>query len=97
MEMETKVQNQILKSKQQIESNKKSISSSREILERFYKGFKNFESMHLGENFIVFKMPSPSRVPNAIEKAEQHIAENNLPLQVVGGKHNLNTFLVKTI
>jgi len=95
--METKVQNQILKSKQQIESNKKSISSSREILERFYKGFKNYGSIHVGENFIVLKMPNAGRVKSAMEKAEQHIAENNLPLQVVGGKHNLNTFLVKTI
>lgn len=95
--MEAKVQNQIQKSKQQIERSRQAIASSRELLDKFRKGFRGFESMHLGENFIVYKMPTPNLVKSAMEKAQQRISENNLPLQVTGGNHGLKHFIVKTI
>jgi hypothetical protein len=87
----------IQSSRKMIDSSKQSIKSSREILESFYKTFRNFQKMSVGENFITYKVPTTNQVAGAVEKAEKLIAEKNLPLQVVGGKYPLKHFIVKTI
>jgi len=70
---------------------------TRSYLELFYKGFKHFYKMNMGENFIVFIIPSPATVNGAVEAAQKRIAENGYPLQVVRVGHYLtsNTFIVK--
>lgn len=80
-----------------IEISKAQINSVNESLERFYKGFRNFQSMSVCGNFIIYKVPTANMVLLAMEKAERLISEKNLPLQVVGGKHGLKHFIVKTI
>jgi aspartate ammonia-lyase len=63
-------------------------------LEKFYQGWPHFQSMNMGENFIVFKVEL-KYVESSIAKAKQRIKELNLPLIVVGTSSWSNTFIVK--
>lgn len=71
------------------------ISNEKSNLQKFYEGWPHFQSLNVCVNFIVFKVPHFKQVADCIKKAEQRIAEKKLPLEVVSGGRNFNTFIVK--
>lgn len=71
--------------------------SNHQIFESFYKGWHGFASMDEGENFVVFKLPTPKRAAEAVVEAQKRIEEKRLPLVAIRKGELSNTFIIQLV